>query len=131
MKVARSINNIEYMYDAIADASTCALAISKIKDDFILITCEEASFNDALKDFKTKCKALFYIGKPGAEIIFATRSFVSLVMQADNLQEAVMLASQFKVKGVNKIIFLPCIENINGLSIEQMIEEFKNIVIAI
>lgn len=131
MKVARSVNNFEYMYDTLADASACALAISEIKDDFILITCEEASWNDSLEDLKTKCKALFYIGKPDAEIMFATRSFVTLLMQADNLQEAVMLASQFKVNGVNKIIFLPCIENINGVSAEQMTEDFKNIVITI
>lgn len=50
MKVAKSTNDFEFMYDALMDASTCALAISKIEDHFILITCEGANLNGALNN---------------------------------------------------------------------------------
>lgn len=131
MEIVRSVNNFEYMYDALADASACASAISKMTDNFILITCEDANWSESLEVLSSNCKALFYIGKSGAEIIFNTRSYVPLVMQAENIEEALMLASQFKVSGVNKIVFLPGVDKSNGLSSDEMVEVFKKTVKAI
>lgn len=131
MEIVRSVNNFEYMYDALADASACASAISKMTDNFILITCEDANWSEGLEIFKSKCKAMFYIGKPDAKIMFTTRSFIPFVMQAENIEEAVMLASQFKVSGVNKIVFLPGVDKSNGLSSDEMVEVFKKTVKAI
>jgi UDP-N-acetylmuramoylalanine-D-glutamate ligase len=128
METLRSVNNFDYMYDALADASAGASAVSKITDSFILITNENANWKE-IKEFLTpNCKALFYVGKPDAQIMFDLRSYIPLVMQTENIEEAVSLASQYKVNGVNKIIFIPGVENANGFSAQQMIEVFKNTV---
>lgn len=128
METVRSVNNFDYMCDALADASAGVSAVSKNTDKFILITCEDANWSEGLEILKSKCKAMFYIGKPDAKIMFTTRSFIPFVMQAENIEEAVMLASQFKVSGVSKIIFIPGVENSNGFSTGKMIENFKNAV---
>jgi UDP-N-acetylmuramoylalanine-D-glutamate ligase len=131
MEIVRSINHFEYMCDALADASACASAISKIKDNFILITYEEVNFSELINALKPRCKALFYIGKPDADILYKMRSHIPLIVQTENIEEAIMLASQFKIEGLNKIIFLPCFNKSNDLTKEEMIEVFKKTVKAI
>jgi UDP-N-acetylmuramoylalanine-D-glutamate ligase len=131
MEIVRSINHFEYMCDALADASACASAISKIKDNFILITYEEVNFSELINALKPRCKALFYIGKPDADILYKMRSHIPLIVQTENIEEAIMLASQFKIEGLNKIIFLPCFNKSNDLKKEEMIEVFKKTVKAI
>lgn len=128
MEIVRSVNDFEYSCSALADASTCVSAISKMNEDFILITFEEAKIHQVFKSSSSKCKALFYIGKPGANIMFEVRKYIPLVMQSDNLQEAVKLASEYKVDGINKIVFLPCVEKNNDENVEEMINNFKKIV---
>lgn len=126
METIRSVNNFDYMYDALADASAGASTVSKITDSFILITNENANWKQIKEVLKPNCKALFYVGKPDAQIMFDLRSYIPLVMQTENIDEAVMLASQYKVDGINKIVFIPGVENANGFSAKQMIEVFKN-----
>ncbi len=128
METVRSVNNIDYMCDALADASASASSISKITSSFILITDANANWNNVKEVLKSNCKALFYIGKPGAQIMFDLRSYIPLIMQTENIEEAVLLASQFKINGINKIVFIPGVENTNGFSAQQMIEIFKNTV---
>jgi soluble P-type ATPase len=131
MEIVRSVNNFEYMYDALADASACASAISKINDNFILITYEEVSCNELINVLKPRCKAIFYIGKPDADILYKMRSHIPLIVQTENIEEATMLASQFKIEGLNKIVFLPCIKKSNDLTTEELVEAYKNTVNAI
>ncbi|MFN7014499.1 MAG: hypothetical protein ACK4ON_09550 [Bacteroidia bacterium] len=128
MEITRSVNDFDYMYDALADASASASTFLKNTDSFILITNENANWNDVKEILKSNCKALFYIGKPGAQIMFDLRSYIPLIMQTENIEEAVLLASQYKVNGVKKIIFIPGVENANGFSAKQMIDVFKNTV---
>lgn len=116
------------MYDALADASDCASAISKINEKFILITYESANWKKCKNELKNKCKALFYIGKSDAEILYDLRAQIPLVMQCDDMNEAVMLASFYRIENIETIIFIPGVETFNGYSKEELIEQFINAV---
>jgi UDP-N-acetylmuramoylalanine-D-glutamate ligase len=131
MKLVRSVNNFDFLCDALADASACASAISEMTEKFVLITCEKSNFSNTKELIKNKCKALFYIGKPDADIMFELRSVVPFIMQTESLEEAIMLASHYKVNDVNKIVFIPGVDSCQGLSANELTEKFKSIVINI
>jgi hypothetical protein len=131
METVRTINDYTYMYGVAADTSACVSAFSSMQENYVLIACEGFKLGSKENLFQEKCKALFYIGKTGADILFECRSHIPLVMQAETIEEAIMLASQFKVGDVHKIVFLPCVEKCGSESNEELIEKYKNTVNAL